>query len=207
MTRLMKPFLTALAICAAVVLAAPAFAAVQTGKPAPDITFTDLNGATHSIEGFKGKTVILEWTNHGCPFVQKFYKSGKMQALQKEYVAKDAVWITVNSSAEGQQGHLTAEEAKKHTASNEFAGSAYVLDHDGTFGKLYGAKATPHMFVINKEGVIVYQGAIDSIKSADPKDIDKADNYVVDALAALESGKTPEVGSTAAYGCAVKYAE
>lgn len=207
MIRFTKSLFTALAVCAGLLLAVPAMADIETGKAAPDFTFTDINGTKHSIAGFKGKTVILEWTNEGCPFVQKFYTSGKMQALQKETVAEGAVWVTVNSSAEGQQAYLNTEDAKAYFTKAAFGSSAYVLDHDGAFGKLYGAKTTPHMFVIDAEGVVVYQGAIDSIKSADAADITKADNYVVAALEALRKGEKPQVGSAAPYGCAVKYAK
>lgn len=184
-------------------------AAVENGKTAPDITFTDINGVEHSIAGFKGKTVILEWTNDGCPFVQKFYKVGEMQRLQKEITAREnTVWVTINSGAAGEQGYLESDEAaKKFVADHKFASTAYVRDVNGDFGKLYGAKTTPHMYVINADGVLVYQGAIDSIKSVDSDDIAKATNYVTAALDAIAKGETPSVASSEAYGCNVKYAK
>lgn len=189
--------------------AGSASAAVEIGKTAPDITFKDVNGAEHSISGFKGKTVVLEWTNEGCPFVQKFYKVGEMQRLQKEAVAREnTVWITINSGAEGQQGYLASDDdAKKFVAEHKLSSTAYVRDVNGEFGKLYGAKTTPHMFVINADGNVVYQGAIDSIKSVDSDDIAKATNYVTSALDAVATGKLPENTSTEPYGCNVKYAK
>lgn len=189
--------------------AGSASAAVEIGKAAPDITFKDINGVEHSISGLKGKTVILEWTNDGCPFVQKFYKVGEMQRLQKEAVAREnTVWITINSGAEGEQGYLASDDAaKKFVADHKLSSTAYVRDVNGEFGKLYGAKTTPHMFVINADGNVVYQGAIDSIKSVDSEDIAKATNYVSAALDAVAAGKLPEHTSTEAYGCNVKYAK
>lgn len=206
----MKKLILALTVCAA--LAAPAARAdVEVGKAAPDITFTDIKGASHSIAGFKGKTVILEWSNPGCPFVKKFYDGGDMPKIQAEALAMtdlNPVWIAVNSSANGKEGHLADNAAaQKWVDDNKFAGIAYVRDESGAFGKLYGAKTTPHMFVINKDGNVVYQGAIDSIKSADQADIAKADNYVLAALNALAKGEAVKTTSTPPYGCSVKYAE
>ncbi len=202
----MKKLFAALAVVG-LMAAGGAHAAVETGKPAPDFKFTDINGVEHSIAGFKGKNVILEWTNPGCPFVVKFYKNGDMAKFQEEALkTPDTVWISINSSAVGKEGHLTVEEAKKQFAEN-FKSTAYVIDASGEFGKLYGAKTTPHMFVIDKEGVLRYQGAIDSIKSFDSEDIAKADNYVLDALDAIATGAGVAVSSTEPYGCSVKYAE
>ncbi|MDB5478314.1 MAG: alkyl hydroperoxide reductase, partial [Alphaproteobacteria bacterium] len=181
----------------------------QTGKPAPDYSFTDISGTKYNLAQFKGqKTVVLEWTNPGCPFVQKFYKAGEMQRVQQEAL-KDTqvVWFSINSSAEGKEGFLTEAQAKDFIANNNGHASAYVLDHSGKFGKLYGAKTTPHMFVIAKDGTLAYQGAIDSIKGFDPADIKKADNYVLKTLAALKEGKQPAVTSTEPYGCSVKYGD
>jgi peroxiredoxin len=203
----MKSLFTVLAV-AALLFTSVAHADIETGKAAPDYTFKDIAGAEHSIAKFKGKTVILEWTNPGCPFVKKFYDHGDMPKIQEKALANpDTVWISINSSAEGKEGHLTNESAAKWVADNSSKTNAYVLDPTGAFGKLYGAKTTPHMYVINKEGTLVYQGAIDSIKSADAADIAKANNYVLKALDALNAGSTPEVGSTASYGCSVKYAD
>jgi peroxiredoxin len=201
----MKKLLAAFAIIG--LMSAPAFAEVTVGQPAPDFKFTDINGAEHSIAGFKGKNVILEWTNPGCPFVVKFYKNGDMAKFQEEALkTPDTVWISINSSAEGKEGSLTLEEAKKEFTT-KYKSTTYVQDKSGAFGKLYGAKTTPHMFVIDKEGILRYQGAIDSIKSFDSEDITKADNYVIDALNAINTGAGVEVTSTEPYGCSVKYAE
>lgn len=182
--------------------------AVESGKAAPDYSFTDIDGNSHSIAGFKGKTVILEWTNPGCPFVKKFYDANEMQRIQKNVLKNDQiVWISINSSANGKEGNLDKAAAKKYIAEHKAAPTAYVLDPSGAFGKLYGAKTTPHMFVIDKEGVLVYQGAIDSIKSFDQADITKADNYVLKALEAVKAGKAPATASSEPYGCGVKYAD
>jgi peroxiredoxin len=204
----MKKFLAALTVAAAFAVA-PAMAEVTIGQPAPDHTFKDINGVEHSIAGFKGKTIVLEWTNPGCPFVQKFYKGGDMQKFQAEtLVDTDVVWIAVNSSADGKEGSFaTDEEAKKAVEAAGFKGTAYVRDPSGAFGKLYGAKTTPHMFVIDTKGNVAYAGAYDSIKSADGADIAKAENYVDSALNALAAGEMPETTSTEPYGCGVKYAD
>ncbi len=204
----MKKFLAALAIAAALTVA-PAMAEVTIGQPAPDHSFKDINGVEHSIAGFKGKTVILEWTNPGCPFVQKFYKGGDMQKMQaEELIDTDVLWIAVNSSADGKEGSFASdEEAKKAVAESGFKGTAYVRDPSGAFGKLYGAKTTPHMFVIDPKGNVAYAGAIDSIKSADSADISKAVNYVHEVLIALAANAMPDTTSTEPYGCGVKYAD
>jgi len=203
----MKKFLIA-AMLAFAFLAPQANAAVEIGKAAPNHTFKDIAGKEHSIAGFKGKTVVLEWTNPGCPFVRKFYGAGEMQRVQSVALKdKNVVWISINSSAEGKEGNLTNDTAKKWIAEQKSNTSAYVLDASGEFGNLYGAKTTPHLFVIDKAGIVQYQGAIDSIKSADSDDIKKADNYVLKALAALKDGSKVEPSSTQPYGCSVKYAD
>jgi peroxiredoxin len=204
----MKKFLAALAVAAAFTVA-PAMAEVTIGQPAPDHSFKDVNGVEHSIAGFKGKTVVLEWTNPGCPFVKKYYDKGDMQRVQGEAKANpDLVWVAINSSADGKEGSFASdEEAKKAVTEAGFKGDAYVRDNSGAFGKLYGAKTTPHMFVIDKDGNVAYAGAIDSIKSADQADIAKADNHVLKALEALAKGEKPAVSSTEPYGCGVKYAD
>lgn len=197
------------ALCLAFGLMTGSAQAIEIGKIAPDITFKDINGTEHSISGLQGKTVVLEWTNDSCPFVQKFYNGGDMQRLQAEAIAKpNTIWITINSGAEGQQGHIASDDdAKKFVAEKKIASTAYVRDVTGAFGKLYGAKTTPHMFVINPEGKLVYQGAIDSIKSADAEDIAKATNYVTLALEAVANRTLPANTSTEPYGCNVKYAK
>lgn len=183
-----------------------AFAKVTTGQEAPAVSFTDTNGVEHSLEKFKGKTVVLEWNNQECPFVKKFYKNGDMQAFQTKAMEKGVVWVSINSSAAGKQGHLeTAEKANKMIAEKGIKSAAYVLDHDGSLGKAFGAKTTPHMFVIDAEGKIAYQGAIDSNASADSDDIAGAQNYVMAAIDNLMAGKAVETAETQPYGCSVKY--
>lgn len=182
--------------------------AAENGKVAPDYTFKDIEGNEHTISKFKGKTVVLEWTNPGCPFVKKFYEANEMQRVQQEALKdSNVVWFSINSSAKGKEGFLDEAGAKKYIADHKTHATAYVLDPTGAFGKLYGAKTTPHLFVIDKEGKLAYQGAIDSIKGFDPADIAKADNYVLKTLAALKEGKLPEVTSSEPYGCSVKYAD
>lgn len=187
------------------VLAASAQAEVVTGEAAPEFTLTDINGNTHQLSTFKGKVVVLEWINHGCPFVVKHYRAGNMQDLQREYTNKDVVWLSICSSAEGKQGYYTADEWKKLNAEKGGNATAILLDPEGTVGKLYGAKTTPHMYVINAEGTLVYQGAIDEKPSTESDDIPGAKNYVRAALDEVLAGKPVTVGQTKPYGCSVKY--
>lgn len=182
-------------------------AAPQVGKPAPDFTGTTIEGKTVKLSEQKDKMVVLEWHNPGCPFVKKHYDGGNMQKLQEYAKSKNIVWMTINSGAEGKQGNMTADQAKEMFAVNKLASSHYILDPSGTIGKLYEAKTTPHMFVIDFKGNIAYMGAIDSNSSADPKTIEGATNYVRAALDAIATGKTPKVTTSTAYGCAVKYAD
>lgn len=178
---------------------------VTVGKPAPDFTLTDTNGKSHALSSFKGKWVVLEWNNPDCPFVVKHYGSQNMQKLQKEATGKGVVWLTINSGAAGKEGVYPAAEINKKWKENGAASTAYLLDGDGKVGKLYGAKTTPQMFVINPKGEIVYSGAIDSIKSAKQDDIPKATNYVKAALDEAMAGKPVTTPSTQSYGCSVKY--
>ncbi|MCR4337972.1 MAG: thioredoxin family protein [Candidatus Omnitrophica bacterium] len=180
-------------------------AEVTVGQPAPVFTLQSTDGKSHSLVDFKGKFVVLEWFNHGCPFVQKHYGSGNMQNLQKEYIEKDVIWLSINSSAEGKQGHYSPEEANRINQEKGASPMAVLLDADGTVGKLYGAKTTPHMFVINPEGILIYQGAIDSIASVDQSEISQATNYVKQALDEAMAGKPVSVSTTKSYGCSVKY--
>lgn len=180
----------------------------KLGEAAPNFKTIDaLHEAPLELEKLRGKPVVLEWNNFGCPFVQKHYKSGNMQKLQAESIKGGAQWVTINSSAEGKQGYLKDSKAvvaalKEHDATP----SHYVLDHNGEIGRAYGATATPHMFVIDKDGVLVYEGAIDSNPSPDQATIKDADNYVRNALADLKAGKKVATAQTKAYGCGVKYA-
>lgn len=197
--------LSALAAFALISFMPLAHAAPEVGQPAPDFTGTDSQGNTHKLSDFKGKNVVLEWTNPGCPFVQKHYESKNMQGLQEKYTGQDVVWLTVNSSAEGKQGNMTPQEANQLVEKTGIKSTAYILDPSGQIGKLYDAKTTPHMFVIDKEGTLVYAGAIDSNDSFKPETIDGATNYVAAALDALAEGKAIEVATSKPYGCSVKY--
>ena len=192
-------------IAALTLSAGTASAAVEVGQPAPAATFTDTNGVAHSLTDFAGKIVVLEWTNHQCPFVVKHYSSGNMQKIQADATGKGVVWISVVSSAEGKEGFVSAEEANKITADQKAVPTAKVLDPKGDLGNLFGAKTTPHMFVIDQKGVVAYAGAIDDKASADTADIEGATNYVTAAYEALLAGKPVEVAATQAYGCSVKY--
>lgn len=174
-------------------------------QPAPDFALKDATGQTQSLAQQRGKVVVLEWFNPQCPFVQKHYRSGNMQRLQHEAAGQGVVWWSVNSSAPGNEGHLDPEHAKQVLAEFEASPSALLLDEDGTVGRRYGAKTTPHMFVINAAGVLVYAGAIDDIRSVDPADVDRATNYVRQALGETAEGKSVSVAETKPYGCSVKY--
>ena len=175
------------------------------GAVAPEISVTDSNGKTHTVSQYRGKTVVLEWFNPGCPFVVKHYGSGNMQKLQEEWTAKGVVWLTIDSSAPFRQGHLTPEEANAKINEWKMKPTALLLDPDGKAGKTYGAKTTPHMFVISPDGKVIYQGAIDSKASTKPEDIAGSTNYVKAALDESLAGKNVTTASTRPYGCTVKY--
>jgi hypothetical protein len=189
------------------VLAAPPIQAadVAIGEKAPDFTAADSNGKSHTLASYKGKIVVLEWLNHQCPFVKKHYGSGHMQELQKTYTGKGIIWLSVISSAPGKQGYSTPEQANSVTKEKGAAPTAVLLDPQGTVGKLYGAKTTPHMFIINADGVLVYNGAIDDTPSTDLGDIATAKNYVQSALDELLAGKPVSEATSQPYGCSVKY--
>jgi len=189
----------------ALVLAAPAAADPAVGKPAPDFTGTDSMGKTHTLSDYRGKTVVLEWTNHECPYTAKHYKAGSMQALQQETTADGIVWLSIISSAPGLQGYVTAGEANELTTSRSAAPSAVILDPEGTIGRLYDASTTPEMFVIVPDGTIAYMGAIDDEPSTWGADPLKAKNYVRLAMADLAAGKPVSTPKTRPYGCSVKY--
>ncbi|HLM53769.1 MAG TPA: thioredoxin family protein [Pseudoxanthomonas sp.] len=206
-TPLLAAALTFAAAAALTFGAAPdAAAAATVGQPAPAFRLVDSSGTTRSLADFAGKTVVLEWTNHECPFVKKHYGSGNMQAQQRDATAKGVVWLSVNSSAPGNQGHVDGAAAERVRSQARAAQTAYLLDPDGTAGRAYGAKTTPHMYVIDPKGVLRYAGGIDSIPSPNPADIAKATQYVPQALAELAAGKPVSVSVTRPYGCSVKYA-
>jgi hypothetical protein len=180
-------------------------AAAHVGQTAPDFTLTDLNGQAHRLADYKGKTVVLEWVNPECPFVMKHYESGNIPATQKAATADGVEWIASNSGRPGSQGDYEPAKAKAWLAEKGAAPTAYCRDQDGQVGRLYGAKTTPHLFIINADGQLVYEGAIDSIRSANKADIAKAENYVRTTLADLKAGKPIEKANTQPYGCSVKY--
>ena len=180
-------------------------AAAQPGAPAPAFAARDISGKTVRLGDFAGKTVVLEWTNNGCPFVGKHYNSGNMQALQRRHTEAGGVWLVVASSAPGEQGHVTADEARADLERWAAAPSDFLLDPDGMIGRLYGAKVTPHMVVIDGSGRLAYVGAIDDKPSTAPRDVTTAKNYVAAALGELAAGKPVSVAATRAYGCTIKY--
>lgn len=194
-----------LTLLAILVAASLIRAEVEVGKPAPDFTLGACNGESVSLADQKGKVVVLEWVNYGCPFVAKHYDSGNMQKLQKEATDKGVVWLSICSSAPGKQGHMDAAQAAKVCSEKKAAATAYLLDEDGTVGKLYGAKRTPEMYVIDANGVLVYHGAIDDKKSTSPDDVKGAKNHVMAAVEEVLAGKPVSVPKTEAYGCSVKY--
>ena len=182
-----------------------AHAGVRVGQPAPDFTGVDSNGTKHTLSQYRGKTVVLEWTNHDCPYVKKHYNSGNMQALQKQAAADGVVWLSIISSKPGKQGHVGGAKANKLTQSRNAAPTAVILDETSEIGLLYGAKTTPHMYIVDKTGELVYMGGIDSIPTSNEADIAGAKNYVRVALDAMAAGKVIEESVTRPYGCSVKY--
>ena len=175
------------------------------GSAAPDFSLTDAKGQTHSLSQYKGKYVVLEWFNPECPFVKKHYGPGNMQKLQEEYTSKGVVWLSIDSSAPGKEGSLTAEQAQKTMSEWKTKQTALLLDPEGKAGRAYGAKNTPDMIVINPEGKIVYEGAIDSKATPNPADIPTSTNYVKVALDESMAGKPVSNSTTKPYGCSVKY--
>jgi thiol-disulfide isomerase/thioredoxin len=194
------------AVLGAMICSATAWAA-EPGDAAPAFTVKNVKGEEVSLAKQKGKVVVLEWVNYECPFVKKHYGSGNIPKLQEKYTGKDVVWITVNSSAEGQQGYLAAEELAARSEKEGNKASQIVLDTDGTVGKAYGAKTTPQLVVIDKEGKVAYNGAIDSKATTEAADIASADSYISMALDSVLAGKTVDKAKTQPYGCGVKYAK
>jgi peroxiredoxin len=193
------------ALClSAVFFAGSLMPAPQVVQAAPAFNLTDSKGKSHSLADFAGKTVVLEWTNHDCPFVVKHY-SGNMQSLQKQFGTDEVVWLTVISSAPGKQGHVTGAKADELTLSRNAMPDAVLFDETGVTGKAYDAKTTPHMYVIDKKGVLQYMGGIDSIASAKVDDIAKATPYFSDALTAVLAGNPANPAVTKPYGCSIKY--
>ncbi|HYC69720.1 MAG TPA: redoxin domain-containing protein [Opitutaceae bacterium] len=180
--------------------------AAQVGEAAPDFTLTDIHGQTHSLSSFKGKTVVLEWVNPECPIVMKHYdKSGNIPKLQQEAKASGIVWLQINSGHQGAQGDYDPNDVKGWMNKNKVVSTAYFRDQDGKVGKMYDARTTPHMYIVDPKGTLVYAGGIDSIQSGNPADIAKATNYVREALMDLKDGKPIRTATSRPYGCNVKY--
>ncbi len=196
-------------IASLVVALVPISAAAQAvvGSPAPNFTATDSHGQTHTLSEYRGKYVVLEWHNRDCPYTHKHYVSGNMEALQKEWTAKDVVWFTVISSAPGKQGYVTDAEENEYLQQMHADPTAVLMDPEGKLGRLYDAKTTPEMYVIDPEGKLIYEGAIDNRPTTDVSDIKGADNYLSDALTEAMAGKPVEHPYTRSYGCSVKYAD
>jgi AhpC/TSA family len=179
--------------------------AAKVGDPAPDFTATDSNGKVHKLSEYRGKFVVLEWSNRGCPYTQKQYNSGNMQRLQKEWTARGVIWLTVISSAPGKQGYVTASDENAYLKQVNASPTAVLLDPTGSLGHLYDAKTTPHMFIINPQGILIYNGAIDDRPTTDLADVNGAKNYVTVALTEATSGKPVSNPTSRPYGCSVKY--
>ena len=177
----------------------------KVDEQAPGFTLTDAFGQAHSLTDYKGNWVVLEWVNFGCPFVRKHYDSGNIQSLQKEYTSKGVIWLSICSSAPGKQGYYEGKALLEEVKEHESHASAYLVDANGTVGRTYGAKTTPHMFIINPQGVLVYAGGIDNIASTDQEDLKKANNYVKEVLDEGISGRQITVSGSRPYGCSVKY--
>jgi peroxiredoxin len=206
MSNLLVPRRTLLLGSAALAMAPGiAFAAADVGKPAPGFSTVDSNGKTHSLDQYRGKIVVLETTNHDCPYVAKHYRAGNMQAQQKEAAAKGIVWLTVASSAPGEQGHVTPQQANELTTKRNAAPAAVLLDPQSKVARAYAATVTPHMYIVDANGTLVYKGGIDSLATTDINDIAKAKQYVRVALGEMTAGKPVSDASTRAYGCTLKY--
>ena len=205
---MMNPLAAVACVAAMAGLVSGAQAADTTarpGAPAPDFAAKDISGHTATLGDYAGKTIILEWTNDGCPFVGKHYNSGNMPALQRRFTEAGDVWLTITSSAPGEQGFVGPDEARADIARWNAAPSDYLLDPEGVVGHLYDARATPHMVVIDAAGVVAYMGAIDDKRSTDLADVKTAKNYVAAALEELAAGRPVTVAATRDYGCSVKY--
>jgi peroxiredoxin len=201
----MKLRFIALALLLSCSFAELSFAKAVIGEGAPDFTLTDSSGKPQTLSQYKGKIVVLEWNNPGCPFVRKHYSSGNIPKQQADAVAAGVIWLTINSGAVDKQGHVDPAAANAFIAQYGAKPTAYLFDPDGKVGHLYGAKTTPHMYVIDKAGVLRYMGGIDSIASSDKDDIAKATQYVPQVLGEIEAGKPVSVSVSEPYGCSVKY--
>lgn len=201
----MKLLKTLPCIAVAMLLVVNAAGAAKVGEKAPNFTLTDINGEEHSLADYAGKVVVLEWTNYGCPYVKNQYNSGNMQKLQSEMKEKDVVWLTICSSSPGTQGHMSNAKWKTESEKRGVASKAILIDENGQVGMAYGAQVTPHMYVIDKDGTLKYNGAIDSIASTKEEDLKKAENYVSAAVNAVLAGKPVAKSVSKPYGCGIKY--
>lgn len=201
----MKKILIAAVMSTFLILPGGASATATVGKPAPEFSLSDLDGKPVKLADFKGRHVVLEWHNTHCPFVMKHYDTGNMQALQNRYDAGDTVWLTVNSTNPAHQDYLSNAKLKDYIADKKAAPDAYLTDAEGAVGKQYGARTTPHMYVIDPTGMLVYAGAIDDKRSSSKADVKEARNYVAAALEESRAGKPISTASTTPYGCSVKY--
>lgn len=205
---MLKPLSTTFATaCLALLTTALPAQSARVGAPAPQFTAPDSAGRMQTLAQYRGKYVVLEWHNQGCPYTRKHYSSGNMQQLQKTWTSKGVVWFTVISSAPGQQGYVTAGEENNFLEQMHASPTAALLDPDGQIGRLYGAKTTPEMFIIDPQGQLIYEGAIDNRPTPDASDIKGAENYVSQALSSAMSGKPVPLAYTHSYGCSVKYRE
>jgi peroxiredoxin len=193
------------AAAAAITVAAPAFAAATVGQKAPDFTAKDASGKTVSLADFKGKTVVLEWVNPGCPYVKKHYNGGNMQSTQKDAADKGVVWLAINSTDTAHQDYLAPAALQKWMTEQKAQATHTVMDESGKIGQQYAARTTPHMYIISPQGNLVYAGGIDSIATANPADIKTATNYVKQSLGETLAGKPISAAITKPYGCSVKY--
>jgi AhpC/TSA family len=197
--------ISSLAASATFLVAVPAYSAVAVGQKAPEFTAKDATGKTVSLADFKGKTVVLEWVNPGCPYVRKHYSSGNMQSTQKDAASKGVVWLAVNSTETGHGDYLSPAALQAWMGQQKAAATHTLMDESGSIGQQYAARTTPHMYIINPQGSLVYAGGIDSIASANPADIKTATNYVKQSLGEVAAGKPISNASTRPYGCSVKY--
>lgn len=194
-------YLTVLAL----ITSLPVQSAVEPGDVAPDFSLKDSKDNLQKLSSYAGKFVVLEWMNPDCPFVKKHYSGGNMQSLQKKYTGKGVIWLSIISSAPGKQGYCTGPQAEAHRKDQKASPTAVLLDPSGEVGQTYGAKTTPHIFILNPEGKVIYAGAIDSLRSTNPADCARADNYIRETLDAALAGQPVPHPSTQPYGCGVKY--
>ena len=194
-------YLTVLAL----ITSLPVQSAVEPGDVAPDFSLKDSKDTLQKLSSYAGKFVVLEWMNPDCPFVKKHYSGGNMQSLQKKYTGKGVIWLSIISSAPGKQGYCTGPQAEAHRKDQKASPTAVLLDPSGEVGQTYGAKTTPHIFILNPEGKVIYAGAIDSLRSTNSADCARADNYIRETLDAALAGQPVPHPSTQPYGCGVKY--